>query len=110
MVEGYMDVVGLAQHGLNNAVATLGTATTEFHIQKLMRNSSRIVFSFDGDRAGRQAAWRALNTCLPLLRDDVSIRFMFLPDQHDPDSYIHAHGVDAFRQAVDQAQALSSSC
>lgn len=108
VVEGYMDVVGLAQHGLNNAVATLGTATTEFHIQKLMRNSSRIVFSFDGDRAGRQAAWRALNTCLPLLRDDVSIRFMFLPDQHDPDSYIHAHGVDAFRQAVDQAQALST--
>jgi len=108
VVEGYMDVVALAQHGLDNAVATLGTATTEFHIQQLMRSSSRIVFSFDGDRAGRQAAWRALNTCLPLLRDDVSIRFLFLPDQHDPDSYIQEHGVDAFRAEVDQAQALST--
>lgn len=107
VVEGYMDVVGLAQHGLNNAVATLGTATTEVHVQKLMRSSNRIVFSFDGDRAGRKAAWRALSTCLPLLRDDVSIRFLFLPEQHDPDSYIREYGVKAFRACVSEADALS---
>ena len=107
VVEGYMDVVGLAQHGLNNAVATLGTATTAVHVQKLMRSSSKIIFSFDGDRAGKQAAWRALNTCLPLLRDDVSIRFLFLPEQHDPDSYIQEFGVKAFRACLDEAEALS---
>lgn len=107
VVEGYMDVVGLAQHGLNNAVATLGTATTAVHIQKLMRSNSKIIFSFDGDRAGRQAAWRALNTCLPLLRDDVSIRFLFLPEQHDPDSYIQEYGVKAFRASLEEADALS---
>src|SRR5690606_8479415 len=83
VVEGYMDVVSLAQHGLGNAVATLGTATTPDHIRKLMRASDRIVFSFDGDKAGRRAAWRALNACLPLLRDDVAIRFLFLPEGQD---------------------------
>jgi len=107
VVEGYMDVVGLAQHGLENAVATLGTATTEHHVQKLMRASERIVFSFDGDRAGRKAAWRALQACLPLLRDDVSIRFLFLPAEHDPDSYIRDLGLEAFRACLGEAVALS---
>ncbi len=107
VVEGYMDVVGLAHHGLNNAVATLGTATTPFHIQKLMRASHRIVFSFDGDKAGRKAAWRALGTCLPLVRDDVSIRFLFLPAEHDPDSYIGEYGAAAFRATLAEAMPLS---
>lgn len=108
VVEGYMDVVALAQAGLQNAVATLGTATTEHHIKKLMRASDRIIFSFDGDRAGKQAAWRALESCLPLVRDDVAIRFLFLPDGHDPDSYVRESGADAFREAALQADALST--
>lgn len=107
VVEGYMDVVGLARHGLENAVATLGTATTEFHIQKLVRASHRIVFSFDGDAAGRRAAWRALVTCLPLVRDDVAMRFLFLPSKHDPDSYIQEFGPEAFRATVAEAMPLS---
>lgn len=107
VVEGYMDVVGLAQHGLANAVATLGTATTPFHIQKLLRSSNKIVFSFDGDKAGRRAAWRALNTCLPLVRDDVSMRFLFLPAEHDPDSYIKEYGAEAFRATAAEAIPLS---
>ena len=107
VVEGYMDVVSLAQHGLGNAVATLGTATTSFHIEKLLRTSSKIVFSFDGDKAGRRAAWRALTTCLPLVRDDVSIRFLFLPADHDPDSYIREYGVEAFRATLAEAVPLS---
>jgi len=107
VVEGYMDVVGLAQHGVGNAVATLGTATTEYHIQKLLRASERIVFSFDGDRAGRSAAWRALTVCLPLLRDDVAIRFLFLPQGQDPDSYVREFGAQAFRQQLSDALPLS---
>lgn len=107
VVEGYMDVVGLAQHGLTNAVATLGTATTPFHIQKLLRASNKIIFSFDGDKAGRRAAWRALNTCLPLVRDDVSMRFLFLPSEHDPDSYIRDYGQEAFKATVAEAVPLS---
>ncbi|SHG82267.1 DNA primase [Pollutimonas bauzanensis] len=107
VVEGYMDVVGLAQHGLANAVATLGTATTPSHIQKLLRASHKIVFSFDGDKAGRRAAWRALNTCLPLVRDDVSMRFLFLPPEHDPDSYIREYGAEAFKATVAEAMPLS---
>ncbi|GAA4408544.1 DNA primase [Advenella faeciporci] len=108
VVEGYMDVVGLSEQGMHNAVATLGTATTPQHIQKLIRASDRIVFSFDGDNAGKKAAWRALQTCLPLLRDDVSIRFLFLPPEHDPDSYIREFGADAFREKVQESVALSS--
>jgi len=108
VVEGYMDVVGLAQSGLCNAVATLGTSTTPQHVQKLLRASDRVIFSFDGDKAGRRAAWRALQNCLPLLRDDVSIRFLFLPDDHDPDSYVRAHGAQAFRDLMGQAPALST--
>ena len=107
VVEGYMDVVGLAEHGLYNAVGTMGTATTPEHIQKLLRASDKIVFSFDGDNAGRKAAWRALQTCLPLLRDDASIRFLFLPHEHDPDSYAKAFGVEAFRAMMAEATPLS---
>jgi len=107
VVEGYMDVVGLTQLGVANAVATLGTATTPAHIQKLLRASDHIVFSFDGDAAGRRAAWRALQAALPFLRDDVALRFLFLPDGHDPDSYVRAFGAAAFAAYVDEAVALS---
>ena len=107
VVEGYMDVVGLAQQGVENAVATLGTATTPQHIQKLLRASDKIVFAFDGDKAGRRAAWRALQVCLPLLRDDASIRFLFLPAEHDPDSYVREFGAQAFRAALAEAAPLS---
>ncbi|MFC4199984.1 DNA primase [Candidimonas humi] len=107
VVEGYMDVVGLAQLGVENAVATLGTATTADHIQKLLRTSDRIIFSFDGDAAGRRAAWRALQACLPMLRDDVSVRFLFLPPEHDPDSYVREFGAEAFRACMDDAVPLS---
>lgn len=108
VVEGYMDVVGLAQLGIRNAVAALGTATTPTHIQKLLRASDKIIFSFDGDAAGRRAAWRALQTSLPFLRDDISIRFLFLPAEHDPDSYIRKFGEEAFRACVSESDALST--
>jgi len=108
VVEGYMDVVGLAQLGVRNAVATLGTATTPTHIQKLLRASDKIIFSFDGDGAGRRAAWRALQASLPLLRDDISIRFLFLPSEHDPDSYIRQFGEEAFRACLAESDALST--
>lgn len=107
VVEGYMDVVGLAQLNIAHAVATLGTATTPMHIQKLMRVADRVVFSFDGDSAGRKAAWRALQVCLPLLRDDISIRFLFLPAEHDPDSYVRAFGEAAFRACLNDSEPLS---
>ncbi|GAA5234266.1 DNA primase [Verticiella sediminum] len=107
VVEGYMDVVALAQMGVENAVATLGTATTTQHVQKLLRAADQIVFSFDGDAAGRRAAWRALQSCLPLLRDDIAIHFLFLPAEHDPDSYVREHGADAFREAMREAPSLS---
>jgi DNA primase, catalytic core len=107
VVEGYMDVVGLAQHGLDNAVATLGTSTTPDHVQKLLRLSDKVIFSYDGDAAGRRAAWRALQACLPLMRDDVSVRFLFLPTEHDPDSYIREFGDKAFRAYMDEAVSLS---
>lgn len=107
VVEGYMDVVALAQFGLTNAVATLGTSTTETHIQKLRRASDRIVFSFDGDGAGRKAAWRALQACLPWVGEDVAMRFLFLPAEHDPDSYIRAYGAPALRACLDEATSLS---
>lgn|GEM_PF-51648 len=107
VVEGYMDVVGLAQLGLGNAVATLGTSTTPDHIVKLLRASDKVIFSFDGDKAGRKAAWRALLACLPALRDDIAIRFLFLPAEHDPDSYVRAFGEAAFRACLAEADALS---
>lgn len=107
VVEGYMDVVGLAQLGIGNAVATLGTATTPDHIKKLLRASDKVVFSFDGDKAGRRAAWRALQACLPALRDDINLRFLFLPAEHDPDSYVREFGAEAFRACLAEAPALS---
>ncbi|MDN3988436.1 DNA primase [Zwartia vadi] len=108
VVEGYMDVVGLAQLGVRHAVAALGTATTPTHIQKLLRASDKIIFSFDGDGAGRRAAWRALQASLPFLRDDISIRFLFLPAEHDPDSYIRKFGEEAFRACINESDALST--
>jgi DNA primase len=107
VVEGYMDVVGLAQLGIANAVATLGTATTPDHVKKLLRASDKVVFSFDGDKAGRRAAWRALQACLPVLRDDINLRFLFLPAEHDPDSYVREFGAEAFRASLAEAPALS---
>lgn len=108
VVEGYMDVVGLAQQGIGNAVATLGTATTADHLRKLVRLTDRIVFSFDGDTAGRRAAWRALQTALPLLKDDLSIRFLFLPSRHDPDTYVREFGQAAFRACLKDSVPLSA--
>ena len=106
VVEGYMDVVALAQHGVGNAVATLGTATTGDHVQKLMRQAEKIVFCFDGDKAGRKAAWRALENSLPHLADDHSIGFLFLPPEHDPDSYVREHGAEAFQRLAAQPTSL----
>ncbi len=105
--EGYMDVVALAQLGFANAVATLGTACTPFHVRTLLRQTDRIVFSFDGDSAGQRAAQRALEASLPILGDDKEIRFLFLPSEHDPDSYIRQYGTATFEQAVSQAMPLS---
>jgi DNA primase len=105
--EGYMDVVALAQLGFANAVATLGTACTPFHVRTLLRQTDRIVFSFDGDSAGQRAAQRALEASLPILGDDKEIRFLFLPSEHDPDSYIRQYGTATFEQAVSQAMSLS---
>jgi DNA primase len=101
VVEGYMDVVALAQLGVEYAVATLGTATTPFHIQKLLKLTEQVVFCFDGDTAGRRAAWRALENALPHLQDGKQLRFLFLPPEHDPDSYIRAHGKDAFERLLE---------
>lgn len=107
VVEGYMDVVALAQYGIDYAVAALGTATTPFHIAKLMRQTDEIVFSFDGDKAGRTAAWRAVMNALPAIKDGVKLRFLFLPDEHDPDSYVRAFGKEAFEAHMQQAIPLS---
>ena len=108
VVEGYMDVVALAQHGVEYAVATLGTATTPYHVQKLLRLADHIVFSFDGDKAGQKAAWRALENALPYLQDSKRISFLFLPVEHDPDSFIREFGKDAFEQRVREAMPLSA--
>jgi len=107
VVEGYMDVVMLAQHGVRNAVATLGTATTALHAQKLLRLVDRVVFAFDGDAAGRRAAWRALEGCLPHAADTKRIDFLFLPPEHDPDSFVRAHGAEGFVAQLAATQPLS---
>lgn len=107
VVEGYMDVIALAQQGIHYAVATLGTACTAEHIQKLFRLTSDVVFCFDGDRAGREAAWRAMENALPVLQGTQTIRFLFLPDGEDPDSQVRKIGKDAFEQRIEQAQSLS---
>ena len=107
VVEGYMDVVALAQHGVEYAVATLGTATTPVHVQKLFRMTDTVVFCFDGDDAGRRAAWRALENTLPLLADGKQAQFLFLPDGEDPDDAVRRRGKPAFEALVESAAPLS---
>ncbi len=107
VVEGYMDVVALAQFGIRNAVATLGTAVTDEHIAKLFRHTSDLVFCFDGDAAGRRAASRALDICLPALGDGRAVRFMFLPEGEDPDTLVRRIGSGGFSQLIASAQPLS---
>lgn len=107
VVEGYMDVVALSQHGIGYAVATLGTATTPEHLERLFRTVKDLVFCFDGDRAGRQAAWRALDNALPFVKDGRKIGFLFLPDGEDPDSLVRQEGQAAFVQRIAQATPLS---
>ena len=108
VVEGYMDVVALAQFGVGYGVAALGTATTAEHVKILMRQADSIYFCFDGDSAGRKAAWRALENALPQLKDDKSLHFLFLPEEHDPDSYIRAYGKVQFEDALlNQSKPLS---
>ena len=106
VVEGYMDVLALAQHGIDHCVATLGTATTATHLQRLFRLAPSIVFCFDGDRAGRDAAGRALEIALPLLESGRQVSFLFLPDGEDPDSVIRDQGADTFRTLIDSATPL----
>ncbi|BAN68494.1 DNA primase [endosymbiont of unidentified scaly snail isolate Monju] len=107
VVEGYMDVVALAQYEIRNAVATLGTATTAEHLNKLYRACNEVVFCFDGDRAGRAAAWKALETALPLMKDGRQARFLFLPEGEDPDTLVRKIGRQAFLDEVARAQPLS---
>jgi DNA primase len=107
VTEGYMDVVALAQLGFPQAVATLGTACTSTHVQKLLRQTDNVIFSFDGDKAGRRAARRALEACLPQVSDNKTIRFLFLPQDHDPDSFVREFGADAFAQEINDAMPLS---
>ena len=107
VVEGYMDVVALAQFGIDNAVATLGTAITGPHLEKLFRYTPEVVFCFDGDQAGRKAAHRALENCLPMMEDGRSARFLFLPEGHDPDTMVRETGAERFRDRLAEAQPLS---
>jgi DNA primase len=107
VVEGYMDVIALAQFGLSYAVATLGTATTQDHIKQLFRAVPEVIFCFDGDRAGREAAWRALENALPVMQDGKEIRFMFLPDGEDPDTQIRKIGQQAFEELFTKASSLT---
>jgi DNA primase len=107
VVEGYMDTVALARHGIDFGVATLGTATTSEHLNRLFRLTDNICFAFDGDRAGRKAAWRALENALPLIREGRQVRFLFLPEGHDPDSFVNEFGTDAFLSALADGVALS---
>lgn len=107
VVEGYMDVVALVQNGITDVVATLGTATTADHIERLFRTVSSLIFAFDGDRAGRAAAWRALEAALPFLRDGRQIGFLFLPEGEDPDSLVRREGRAAFEQRLEQATPLA---
>jgi len=107
VVEGYMDVVALARHGIDFSAATLGTATTSDHLNRLFRLTENVTFSFDGDRAGKAAAWRALENALPQVREGRQIRFVFLPDGHDPDSFVNEFGSDVFIKELDNGLALS---
>ena len=108
VVEGYMDVIALHQHGITTAVATLGTATTPTHLQTLSRATDTIVFCFDGDKAGRAAAWKALQISLPAMTPGLMIKFLLLPDGEDPDTLIQKESVKAFSQRIQKAQTLSS--
>jgi DNA primase len=108
VVEGYLDVASLSQHGINPVVATLGTATTPDHIRRLTRLTDRIVFCFDGDRAGRAAAWRALETSLPFAGGNVELKFLLLPEGEDPDSLVRSRGGEAFASMLRDAQPLSA--
>ncbi|MDJ0474411.1 DNA primase [Pantoea eucalypti] len=108
VVEGYMDVVALAQYGIDYAVASLGTSTTAEHIQLLFRSTDTVICCYDGDRAGREAAWRALETALPYMNDGRQLRFMFLPDGEDPDTLVRKEGKAAFEARIEQAMPLSS--
>jgi DNA primase len=107
VVEGYMDVVALAQHGVGYAVATLGTATTPWQAQKLLRQTEKVIYCFDGDDAGRRAAWRALENSLSQLADGKQVAFLFLPEGEDPDSFVRSRGSEAFESLLAQAQPLS---
>ncbi len=106
VVEGYMDVVALAQYGVRYGVATLGTSVTPEHLELLFRQTDEVVFCFDGDRAGRDAAWRGLENALPLMRDGRTLRFMFMPEGEDPDTLIRQVGQEGFEQLIEQAQTL----
>ena len=108
IVEGYMDVVSLYQHGITYGVATLGTAVNVKHVQKCLRFTQELVFCFDGDNAGRKAAWKALTIAMPTLRDGIDLKFLFLPDDEDPDSLIQQEGAAAFEQRVRQAAPLQT--
>lgn len=108
VVEGYMDVIALAQHGVENVVATLGTATTTQHIQQLYRCTQEIIYCFDGDRAGREAAWRAAQQTIPLFKDGLESKFLFLPQGEDPDSLIRNRGKEIFNQYVNEGESLSN--
>ena len=107
IVEGYMDVIALAEKGISNAVATLGTATTPEHLRQLQRSAPEVIFCFDGDRAGREAAWRAAENALPLLGGNHQLKFMFLPDGEDPDTLVKQKGADAFNKLVTNAKNFS---
>ena len=107
VVEGYMDVVALAQHGVDYAVASLGTATTTEQLQTMFRTVKEVICCYDGDRAGRDAAWRAMENALPLIRDGFSLKFVFVPDGEDPDSLIRKEGQQAFEKIIDEAMPLS---
>jgi DNA primase len=107
VVEGYMDVVALSQYGVGYAVATLGTATTPWQVQKLFRQADNVIYCFDGDVAGRRAAWRALENNLSQLQDGKHVRFLFLPAEHDPDSFVRTNGKEAFERLLATAPPLS---
>ena len=102
-----MDVIGLHEHGVPNAVATLGTAVTSRHLAKLLRYTSNIFFAFDGDEAGGKAAWKAFENILPILREDTRIKYVFFDKEHDPDSYINEKGKDAFIKLLDNSISFS---
>ena len=108
VVEGYMDVIGLYEHGIKNAVATLGTAVTPNHVSKIMRYTNKIFFAFDGDLAGGKAAWKAVENTFPIIREDINIHFVFFEQGHDPDSYINEYGLTAFQKLLDESISLSS--